>query len=417
MHERGTRSTGRRARPRSATRTTAALAFAATLALAACSDNGTGPAPPPDRGDLISATVGAHWTVAAATTLLQQVADASFGTPRYEVDMYTITYATVGPDGAATTASAGVYLPVSPAGPVPLMSYSHGTVKSKTDVPSNPASLEGAANGVLEASLGNVLVGADYVGLGSSDFPYHPYLHAASEASAGLDALRAARALAEREGVALDGHLFVYGYSQGGQASMALARELELNDADEFTVTAAAPMSGPYDMYGSAQEAIASTTPNEAQAFYTVYILAAWNRVYHFAPTLDALLKPPYDAVAEQIVATGSAPASLLDQLAPVPRDNLQPATITAVLDEPDSDIAAALRENDTYDWRPTAPMRLYYGSADTDVPPQNSLTAAARMQSLGADVQAVDLGPLDHGGAVVPAILAARAWFDTFLN
>ncbi len=413
MHDSGIDRRGRRASLRKAALASLALA----LALAACSDNGTGPEAPRERGDLISATMGPRWTVASALSLLRQVADTAFGTPRYAVDMYTITYATVGPDGASTVASAGVYLPVSPAGPVPLMSYSHGTVRSKGDVPSNPGSLEGEANGVLQATLGNVIVEADYLGLGQGDFPYHPYLHAASEASAALDALRAGRELAAREGVALDGHLFVYGYSQGGQAAMALARELELNHADEFTVTAAAPMSGPYDMYGSTRAAVASTTVNAAQAFYTVYAIAAWNRVYGFASSLDALLKPPYDALAGQIVSTGNAPPSLTSQLAPVPRDNLQPATIAAVLDEPDSELARALRDNDTYDWRPTAPMRLYYATADTDVPPQNALTAAARMQSLGADVHAVSLGPLDHTGAVVPAILAARAWFDTFLN
>ncbi len=398
-------------------RLAAAAGLALALALAACSDSGTTGPDIRERGDLISATLRANWSTDLALTLLQQVADTSFGTPRYAVAMYAITYATVGPDGTPATASAGVYLPISPNGPVPLMSYSHGTVTSRTEVPSNPTSLEGEANGVLQSSLGNVLVAADYLGLGQSDFPFHPYLHAASEASAGLDALRAARELAAEKDVELDGHLFIYGYSQGGQAAMALARELELNHGDEFTVTAAAPMSGPYDMYGSTQTAIGSTVANEPQAFYAVYTLAAWNRVYGFASHLDALLKPPYDALADQIATTGNAPPSVLAQLAPVPRDNLQPAAISAVLDEPDSELAQALKENDTYGWAPTAPMRLYYGSADTDVPPQNALTAAARMKSLGADVEAEDLGPLDHRGAVVPAIVAARAWFDTFLH
>jgi hypothetical protein len=37
-------------------------------------------------------------------------------------------------------------------------------------------------------------------------------------------------------------------------------------------------------------------------------------------------------------------------------------------------------------------------------------------MRALGAsDVQAVSLGPLSHGDAVLPAFKAAKAWFGTF--
>ena len=40
--------------------------------------------------------------------------------------------------------------------------------------------------------------------------------------------------------------LFLLGYSEGGYATMALHRELQQFHSDEFTVTASAPMAGPW---------------------------------------------------------------------------------------------------------------------------------------------------------------------------
>ncbi|HET9982759.1 MAG TPA: hypothetical protein VFQ38_04205 [Longimicrobiales bacterium] len=49
--------------------------------------------------------------------------------------------------------------------------------------------------------------------------------------------------------------------------------------------------------------------------------------------------------------------------------------------------------------------------AADETVPPRNTLTAAARMQEVGANVEVVDLGPLGHADAAIPAFVAARSW------
>lgn len=41
------------------------------------------------------------------------------------------------------------------------------------------------------ASQGYVVVSTDYLGLGKSNYSFHPYLHSAAEANAMIDALRA----------------------------------------------------------------------------------------------------------------------------------------------------------------------------------------------------------------------------------
>jgi hypothetical protein len=389
------------------------------LSLGACGhDSGTGPGQSTGaRGDIVASTlVRSLPKSAVAAFIAEQGGEAAFQA-KYDVEQYAIAYRTVDADGAPVTATGAVWIPVGASGAVPLMSYSHGTVTVKSDVPSSPTSLEGLAVGALNASHGSVVALADYLGLGGSADLVHPYLHAATEASAGLDALRAARRVAQSKGLALDGHLFVFGYSQGGHAAMALHREIELHDAGEFTVTASAPMSGPYDLTSTALDYLSLDTPNSAGSLYTVYVAAAYNSVYHIADRLDALVRPPYDTLATRLVTQGLPSGDLEAALAPVPRDNLQPAVVDAALSDPDSPLRRALRDNDVYDWHPSAPVRLYYATADERVPYQNALTAAARMQALGATVDAVDVGPLSHGAAVIPAFIGAREWFDTFLK
>ena len=381
---------------------------------AGCADSDDGSPEVRARGAIVDAPLVAGYPASQAASFIAQVQAGAAFEARYDVRMYSLTYVTVDPDGREVEATAGVYVPVNADGAMPLISYSHGTTTTKSAVPSNAASLEGLFNGLLQASHGAVFVGADLLGLGGSEGS-HPYLHAENTAAVSLDALRAARALADRLDIELNDQLFIYGYSQGGHSAMALHREIEQNASDEFTVTASAPMSGPYDLYGSSLDVLAARTQNSPQSIYAVYIISAWNPIYEFAPRLGDLIRAPYDALAAKLQATGVAYLSLQAQLAPIPADNLQPALVAAVLENPQHPVSVALRENSVFDWRPAAPVRLYYGSADQDVDPQNAHTAAARMTQLGADVEAVDLGELDHGGALVPANIAARLWFNSF--
>jgi hypothetical protein len=385
---------------------------ALTLLLSACGDS-AGPSPSQPRGSLVSANLMASVPRAAAAQTATLLGAGGAFQANFDVQHYAITYTTVDLAGQSTVASGAIYIPVSPNRSMPLLSYAHGTTTVKNDVPSNPLNLEGQAVGVLNASQGTVVVAADYLGLGRSTLAFHPYLHAQSQASAGLDALRAAKTFAQQRGVALNGQLFITGYSQGGHAAMALHREIEQSASSEFTVTAAAPMSGPYAIYDMARTALQDTVPNRQVAMYALYIFSTWNRIYQFAPNLNQLIRPPHDATGNALALTGLSSGALQNLPATAP-GLLQPAVIQA-LNDPNSAMAHAFRENEVYNWRPRAPVRLYYASADRDVFPQNTLTAAQAMTALGANVQVVNVGPLSHSAAAVPAMIAARLWFNTF--
>src|SRR5690606_2948145 len=91
--------------------------------------------------------------------------------------------------------------------------------------PSQLTTFEGAPVAALFASAGFAYAAPDYLGLGDGDGD-HPYLHAHSEATASLDLLRAMREFADRRGIELAPDLYATGFSQGGQATMALGELL-----------------------------------------------------------------------------------------------------------------------------------------------------------------------------------------------
>ncbi|MGW7380047.1 hypothetical protein [Streptomyces sp. NPDC054794] len=82
-------------------------------------------------------------------------------------------------------------------------------------------------------------------------------------------------------------------------------------------------------------------------------------------------------------------------------------------LTHPTGAFRAALRANDhTCDWKPAAPVRLYAGAKDTDVPIGNARTCARTLAGEGARVRVLNQGDVDHVGSYVAALPRIVRWF-----
>lgn len=349
--------------------------------------------------------------------------NAEYG-PFFEngVSLYKILYTTPDLQGVTDTASGLLMIPDRPNAVMPLLCAQHGTVTSKTDVPSN---LQGGYElGAVFAGLGYVTVMPDFLGLGESR-GFHPYVHAASEASASLDMLLAAQEYAAQNNIALNDQLFITGYSQGGHASMALHREIELNKSDLFKVTATSHMSGPYSISGVMRDLIIGNTPYFFPA-YVPFTIISYDEVYNIYENLDDIFKPEYANLIEKFY-DGTFTLSKVNELlidllqttegASIPRFMFQDSVLNAVLTEPNHPFNVALRDNDVYEWAPQAPTRLIYCTADDQVPFRNSIVADSVMNVLGApDVMSIDANSAaDHGGCVFPAVLQTFLFFNQY--
>ena len=367
---------------------------------------------PAIRGRLLSASLTTNFS--AFTLNLFYFLNGIPLTAQYGVNGYKVVYETIDPLGGRTTASGGLYLPQATGKNWPLLSFSHSTVTQTNDVPSVTLNLD-AFGGVAFASVGYASVVADLLGLGSSPGP-HPYLHARSEATASVDMLRAARSFCASNSIGLNGQIFLAGYSHGGHTEMALHRELERYHTNEFTVTASAPMAGPYDMSGVELNDILSPRcpPNP---YYAAYVLVSYQSVYSLAPSWADLLVPPYNTTIPPLF-NGNTSSTNINSALPACNVSsiLVPAVRSALTNDPGSPLYQALRDNDLYRWRPIAPVRLYHCSGDQDVLPANSQVAYSNFVARGASqVLVVDPSPgADHSGCVIPALAAAKAWFDT---
>jgi hypothetical protein len=367
---------------------------------------------PATRGKLLSSSLTTNFS--AFTLNLAYFLNGIPLTAQYGVNCYKLVYETINPLGGRTTASGALYLPQHTGTQWPLVSYSHSTVTQTNDVPSASVTLDAFA-GIAFASVGYASLVADLLGLGSSP-GLHPFLQARSEATASVDMLRAARIFCASNNVGLNGQVFLAGYSQGGHTELALQRELEKYHTNEFTVTASAPMAGPYDMSGvELNDLLSSRCP--PNPYYAAYLLVAYQSVYSLAPAWSDLFVPPYDTTIPPL-CNGNTSGTNINSALPTCNISsiLQPAVIASLTNDPGSSLYLALRDNDLYRWKPIAPVRLYHCSGDLDVLPANSQVAYSNFVAQGASqVQVVDPKPgADHSSCAIPALAAAKAWFDT---
>ena len=257
---------------------------------------GPSPPPPPQRGQLLTnppTLVAAFGTsdllaLLGLDTLGQELLTLAYS-PICTVNVYRLDYETVGAKSEPTTSTGALMVPSGSAaacqGPRPIVEYAHGTSPIKNydmaQLSGSNASSEGLILAALFAAEGYIVVAPNYAGYDSSTLSYHPYLVGAQQADEMMDVLMAARSALPLTATVTDNHkLFVTGYSQGGYVAMAATRAMQ---AAGQTVTASAPMSGPYtlaafgdalflgEVNGSATENVALLVNGYQNAYGNLY--------------------------------------------------------------------------------------------------------------------------------------------------
>ncbi len=333
---------------------------------------------------------------------------------RCGADLYAIEYSTVDTSGQLVRASGLLAVPTGRPGPFPMLSYQHGTETHRDEVPSNQDSFDGR---ILTGMAGAcyIVVGADYLGLGVSR-GFHPYLHASTEATTTADLIVAAISRLAGLNTQWNNQLFLAGYSQGGHVTMALHRHLESSALTYPQVTASAPMSGPYDL-SNRSVTIALSEPNTSgtTSVYGAYLIYAMNRVYNIFSDLSSIMTPEVAGRLPSLFDGSKHFDEVLSLLPRSPSEFLSQDFLRTITRQKSTAFNNALKENDLYDWTPRAPVRMYYGTADLDVPGENATFTRDRMRARGASqVDVVNVGPLSHSQAFFPSIMAGMRWFAT---
>jgi hypothetical protein len=238
----------------------------------------------------------------------------------------------VDPHGNPNRASALLAVPVGVTDAMPMVAYPHGTSILREDVPSRLNT--GGLLSVILAASSYIALLPDYLGLGDSP-GLHPYHHARSEATAIVDALRAARDSIARLSATWNGQLFLCGYSQGGHATLAAQREIESLHTSEFTITASAPSAGAYDLSGTTLNDFLSgrVTPNP---HYSVYFLAAYIETYALASSFAEWLREPYNTTVPSLLDGMHSGSEISAVLPANPMEILRPEVLDQIRSNPD---------------------------------------------------------------------------------
>ncbi|UFS69496.1 lipase family protein [Geomonas sp. RF6] len=362
----------------------------------------------------------------------------------YDLEMRKVTYQSTGADGQLHSMTGLLILPQrSNSKPsVPILMYQHATETYRPFSPSQyllhrdrPTDYPEVMVAAAIASTGYAVAMPDYEGMGDNTDP-HPAVHGASLAQQVIDMLRASRDIITGSSAPCtwNSQLFLMGYSEGGYVTMVATRQLQLNHAAEFPVTASAPLSGPHDLSGTMRAVILSDAPFKAP-YFVPFLLTGYNYAYGsvtnvFSPAF-ALKDPTIAALVNGNTRSEDISKAMGMSFSPVqlivPKSSLTQQFIDQLASDT-SQVVSILRENDSYrGWAPNVPMRMIHHREDDLVPFANSQVAfnafstagAKQWVSLVAEPATISISdnPVQtvHFSAAVPELSNGWRWLDSF--
>lgn len=340
---------------------------------------------------------------------------ALFGsTVKNDVEVNKIIYKTTY-KGSNIQASGLVCSPKT-AGEYPVLCFQNGTNTLHSEAPSeNPQS---GMLTILEsmASMGFIVVVPDYIGFGASSNLPHPYLHAESTIQSILDMLRAAKEFCADEKVVAKPtkDLFIFGYSQGGWATMLMQKAIETNHSSEFNLIASSCAAGPYSLEYM-NDYITSQTDYPMPYFLT-YLLNAYHSIGLVSNPLSDFIQAPYAANIPGLFDGKHSGGSINSVLTTKMAELLTPEYLSEYsTNSKFTVLKSAFQANSVKAWSVSTPTRLYHGALDNYIPPGLSQKMLLDFRTLGvpdSKLQLVIVPGTDHETATTTVGFYTILWF-----
>jgi pimeloyl-ACP methyl ester carboxylesterase len=331
--------------------------------------------------------------------------------------VYRITYRTTF-EGEPIIASGLVSVPIGN-GTYPMISYQNGTNTLLDDAPSvNP---DRALYVMLEslAATGFVVALPDYLGFGTTDNMFHPYLHTESTVPVIIDMLHAVEELGMVRDFSLNKDLYLTGYSLGGWATMQVQKELETNFPNEFNLKASAPCAGPYDLDYINDYIISQETYE--MPYYMGFVYDSYANLGLISTPLDEIFNSPYDSLITVLYDGSLSGGEINDYLTTDMSELFTENFLTnANTDTIFSSITESLTANSVEAWDVTTPTHIVHSTGDNLVPFQVAQNMYEDLTGAGNNNQELKLIPLpgySHTEAIVPAGLYSIQWFFDIMD
>lgn len=334
----------------------------------------------------------------------------SYTPARNAVKLYRVTYPSVIPEkGNKPTVATGLLAVPDMAGAsFPMVSYQHGTVYGKQQVPSFPDQSEETQLMIAQfAGQGYLLIGADYFGMGGSA-EREGYMVTGSHQQATADMVSASRAVLADLKLS-DSKLFLGGWSQGGFVTLAMLEKLE---ADGVPVQAAATASAPSDAFVGFNGFLNFPRKIDAAWIPTIFILSAFSfEEYYGVPGLARALltEASYEVSRKAYLREPFNPADVPTDLKKLIKPQYFEPQYFA-----NSAYGRIVAKTQAYRWVVKTPVRTFYGETDEAISIGLGQLPMTYQKAIGNDkVEAVSTGPTSHRGTFATAVPQWKSWFD----
>ncbi len=302
------------------------------------------------------------------------------------------------------------------AGDYPILSFQNGTNTLHSMAPSE--AYADSLYSLLEsiASMGFIVVIPDYIGFGASAQLPHPYLDAKSTTQSILDMIRAAKEFGGEDKILAKptNDLFIFGYSQGGWATMQLQKAIETNYSSEFNLKASSCGAGPYSIEYMNKYIISQETyPNP---YFLAYLLSAYRSAGLIKNQLSDFIQEPYADTISFLFDGKHTGAEINAAL----NDTMEILLTPEFRDEYDTntkftEIKSAFLANSIVAWNISTPTHLYHGENDEVIPISMSTKMLSDFKTVGvpdSKIQMITISEATHTTGVFQAGLQTTLWF-----
>ena len=332
--------------------------------------------------------------------------------------LYKITFQTSIPEknNTPTVQTGLVAIPTVLAPGTPMVSYQHGTVFRKSDIPSNiDRSLETKLMLARFGGQGYIVISADYIGFGDSKENNAYYLRRSTEQTC-MDMYKATQEFLSQQKIKVE-HFFTLGWSQGGWTNLIFLRQLEKAN---IPVTASVSACSPTDINTFVTNAAVNPRPIDAIWMPAAFsnLLFAYENYYGLKDLTKRAIRPQYLQAAKDFYEFKIDFPEYLKRSTGSIKEMANPEFIEE-LKRGDGEFSKVLNESEGYRWLSKTPLRYYYGLSDEAIPPYLGKLSVEYQTMLGKkNGEAILSGEkADHRAAYAFSVIDAKPWFDSFLK
>ena len=269
--------------------------------------------------------------------------------------------------------------------------YNHYTISRSDECPTSPSRDAELPEMLIPAHF--AVVASDYEGFGETGDRVQAYCFGEANARASIDALLAAREWLVKEGYTLSDTIINYGYSQGGQTTVAAVKLAQSEYRNKVHFMKSFAGAGPYDLRLTYRKFLEWEKIGQPAVLPLTIITV--NELMHMGLNYADVFKNPLASNVKSWIISKKFDTDELKAL--FGTDSIKYFMQPAYIDSTNTAIGAVLNEVDkhrlTTGWVPDADtdIKIFHSMNDDIVAPENSLHLYNFFRNSGATKAVLD--------------------------